>query len=346
MKRFFILLSLYAVLSGCGHRNQETAVSSCRFAEYFDISDDGKVVLFSPYDDRHDTLYIYKPFDNLVCMSSTHVAGLSAIGADSVITAVSGLDYICAGRLKEAGVFDVGYESSMDFERIVSLHPDAVLAYTVSGAEPQYITKLRSLGIPVLVLYDHLESHPLARAEYIRLYGALTGRQHVADSIFSCVCERYLAIAETSRTHSTGVKVLMNIPYGDLWYVPGGNSYMARLVQDAGGEVLGAKKGQSASRVISLEYAWSLSREADIWLNPGYCSTRRQLESVHQLFPFFGPLADGLPVYNNTLRMSPEGGNDFFETGSVRPDLILADLTAIFDGTYSQENGNFFIRLD
>lgn len=346
MKRFIIILSVIATLSGCFNQIRRTGESSCRFAEYFDISEDGKVVLLSPFDDRHDTLYIYDPFDNIVCMSSTHVAGLSIIGADSVVTAVSGLDYICAAGLKEAGVYDIGYEASLDFERIVSLRPDAVLAYTVSGTEPQYITKLRSLGIPVLVLYDHLESHPLARAEYIRLYGALTGRQHVADSIFDYVSERYLAIAEENGADAPSVKVLMNIPYGDSWYVPGGNSYMTRLVRDAGGEVLGAKEGQSASRVISLEQACSLSGEADIWLNPGYCSTRSQLESIHQLFPFFGPLADGRPIYNNTLRMNHEGGNDFFESGSVRPDLILADLVAIFDGTYSQENGNFFISLD
>lgn len=344
MKPVVIILSVFAVLAGCVRNGYENEVSSCRYAEYFDISDEGNIVLLSPYGSGRDTLYICEPFDNIVCMSSTHVAGLSIIGADSVITAVSGLGYICNPALKASGVHDVGYEASLDYERIVSLHPDVVLAYTVSGSEPQYISKLRSLDIPVLVLHDHLETHPLARAEYMRLYGVLTGRRHAADSIFSAVSQKYLELAEEKS--SSKAKVLMNIPYGDSWYVPGEDSYMTRLVHDAGGEVLGAENGRSWSRQITLEQAYRLSLEADIWLNPGYCTTREQLSSVHQLFPSFGPVAGGLPIYNNTLRTNPEGGNDFYETGSMRPDLILADIAAIIDGTYSQENGNFFIRLD
>jgi iron complex transport system substrate-binding protein len=41
-------------------------------------------------------------------------------------------------------------------------------------------------------------------------------------------------------------------------------------------------------------------------------------------------LAKGLPIYNNTLRTNSEGGNDFWESGAVRPDLVLEDLVKIF----------------
>jgi iron complex transport system substrate-binding protein len=110
---------------------------------------------------------------------------------------------------------------------------------------------------------------------------------------------------------------------------------MSRLIRDAGGQVLGAQKG-SVSGVITMEDAYSLSLEADMWLCPGYCRTREQLATLHHLFPHFGPLAKGLPIYNNILRATSGGGNDFWESGAVRPDLILKDLRAIFQA-YKKE---------
>ena len=288
------------------------------------------VVVISPYNNSRDTLYIKEPCRNIVCMSSSQVAGLAEIGMDSVITAVSGLRYITNQNLQGRGVPDIGYEAALDYEKILSLKPDLLLTYTVSGSEPPYISRLRSLGVKTLVLHDHLENHPLARAEYVRLYGALTGQEEKADSVFASICDRYDALVVSSE--QPRVKVLMNIPYGDAWYIPGRDSYMAKLIQDAGGYVVGSQSGTAASRLIRMEEAYALSQEADMWLNPGPCRTLDELASYNHAFRLFGPVSKGLPIYNNTLRMTPEGGNDFWESGSVRPDLVLTDLVAIFSG--------------
>ena len=331
MKLFNLLLQLSFLLCfpSCIRLSEPSGREpvTCRYARYFDILEDGSsIVVISPFDGSSDTLKIEEPMDNIICMSSSSVAALSEIGADSVITAVSGAAYLTNPSVRTR--HDIGYDASLDYERIISLNPDLLVTYTVSGAEPPYIIKLRDSGVPLLVIHDHLEMHPLARAEYLRLFGALTGLSHKADSVFFHVCERYEAIAKPA-DEMQRVKVLMNIPYGDAWYIPGQDSYMSRLIRDAGGEVLGTEPGKSKSSVITLEQAYALSQEADLWLNPGFCRTREELGAVHQLFPSFGPLAKGLPVYNNTLRKTPEGGNDFWESGSVRPDLVLEDLLLI-----------------
>lgn len=350
-----LLIFICLLLASCRGTDRSIEESSSAYARYFDILDNPvRVVVMSPYDAASDTLMIDRPLDNIICMSSSHVAALSAIGADSVITAVSGIRYISDPAIRqrwretESGMegnplYDIGYEAELDYERIMKLKPDLLLAYTVSGAEPQYIIKLRSLGIPVLVLHDHLEDHPLARAEYLRLFGALTGRQQQADSLFNIVSERYNELCDNELESSK--RLLLNIPYGDAWYIPGGESYMAQLVRDAGGEVLGAVPGASRSSVITMEQAYILSQDADIWLNPGHCRTREELSRIHQLFPKFGPLADGLPIYNNTLRTTPEGGNDFWESGAVRPDLILEDLRNIISGN-QPDSLNYYIKVD
>ena len=339
----YVYIAAAAILAACAASDGRPKASpSCEYASYFDIFADSAVVAISPFDGSSDTVLVRQPLRRIICMSSTNVACLSAIGADTLVAAVSGAGYLA--KLPYEGVPDIGYEAALDYEKILEIKPDLLVAYVVSGAEPQYITKLRSLGVPVLVLHDHLENHPLARAEYVRLFGALTGRLEQADSVFDFVKERYEILADSVKDNSR-VKVLLNIPYADAWYIPGAENYMSQLVRDAAGEVLGAEAGASKSRVISLEDAYKLSRNADIWLNPGHCRTRSQLAAVHQLFPSFGPLANGLPIYNNTLRTTPEGGNDFWESGAVRPDLILEDLIQVF---HSDGDGdlNYYFRLE
>ena len=337
-----LLTSLLAVivpllLSGCGGKSTVTLEQSgVRWAEWFDLVKDSggeeALVILSPYDGSTDTLKVKSPMKNFICMSSSYIAYLDAIGADSLVTGVSGIDYISDPEIRrqfeEGRTFDVGYDANPDYERIVSLSPDLLVCYMVSSVEPPFLKKLRSLGVPVLVMYEHLENHPLARAEYVKLFGYLTGREEESCEAFGKVESNYLAIRD-SLLDRNPVKVLLNIPYGDQWYVPGGDNYMTRLVQDAGGEDLGAVPRQTASSVISMEKAYTLSLEADFWLNTGWCDTKEQLFSVDPVFRRF-PVDR---IYNNTLRVTPGGGNDFWESGAVRPDLILRDLVYILQST-------------
>ena len=328
-----LYLTLAVMLSGCNHESKTIMSSSQEYAEYFDIVTQDSttaIIVTYPSSQQVDTLWVNSPKDMLICMSSSHVAALSAIGADKHIIAVSGLKYISDPDLKKNDVKDIGYDAALDYEAILELQPDLLVTYAVSGAEPAYVSKLRSLGVRTLVLHDHLEQHPLARAEYVRLFGALTGRREVADSVYHDVRDRYLELsANVERT--TKVKVLINIPYGDAWYIPGQDGYMSQLVRDAGGEILGAAHGESASSVVSMEQAYEYSLEADLWLNPGPCRTREELAAAHHMFPRFGPLAKGLPIYNNIRCVNEGGGNDFWESGAVRPDLILEDLISVMN---------------
>lgn len=350
--------------------------SAVEYAQWFSITDEGSVVVYSPQGAAPDTLV--PPLKRMVCMSSSYVGYLDAIGASASAVGVSGKDYLGNPRVKAAAV-EVGYDAALDYEAIVRARPDVFLTYAVGAVEPPYLSKLRDLGIRCVVLSEHLESHPLARAEYVKLFGALTGRSSQADSVFTSVRDRYLSLVQhpdsevvqagsaavragsaaakdkSAATDQVGAaltqtgpaiaragiapgplvstrrKVLINIPYADIWYIPGGDNYMARLVQDAGGELLGSVPGRQESGTIGLEQAYAYAQEADVWLNPGWCRTRDQLRSVHPLFRDFPVL--GRAVWNNTLQETPGGGNLFWETGPVHPDWIIEDLVHIFSGT-------------
>ena len=324
MKNWFRLLFLCLLVS-CGRTVRTPVPGGMEYAQWFDIQGN-QVVIHSPYGAPDDTLSLDAPVSRLVCMSSSYIGFLDALGCDSVAVAVSGLDYVQDPEVR-AGAEDVGYDAALDYETILRLRPDLLLTYAVSAAEPPYLAKLRELGVRTVLLHEHLESHPLARAEYIRLFGVLTGRDALADSLLADTRDRYLSLVSETDAPK---KVLVNIPYADQWYIPGGDNYMTRLIRDAGGEVLGAVPGQFQSSVISVEKAYSYAREADFWLNPGWCATKAQLRSVHPLFADFPVI--GKPVWNNTKQSTPGGGNAFWETGPAHPDLILQDLRAIFDG--------------
>ena len=280
--RIRILLPLLVLLASCATQTRPAAPGGMEYAQWFDLQGN-KAIVTSPYGGATDTLEVTEPVRSIVCMSSSYIGFLDALGCDSVATAVSGLAYVSDPEVRAHAV-DVGYDAALDYETILKLRPDLVLTYAVSAAEPPYLQKLRDLGIRTAVIHEHLESHPLARAEYIKFFGLLTGRAALADSLFSDIRDRYLSLVKGTDTPK---KVLVNIPYADQWYIPGGDNYMTRLIQDAGGVVLGAVPGRFESSVISVEKAFELAQEADCWLNPGWCATKAQLRSVHPLFADF-----------------------------------------------------------
>ena len=309
--------------------------SGMEYASWFNLRGDTLIVT-SPYDGMRDTTVLHKA-ERLVCMSASHVGYLEALGADSLVAAVSGVRYLANAAVRERAV-DIGYDSSPDFETIVRLKPDYVLMYAISQADTPALTKLRDLGIQALVIHEHLEPHPLGRAEYVKLFGVLAGCPEKADSVFCTVRDNYLSMTVSQAS----ARVLLNIPYGDQWYVPGKDNYLTRLISDAGGEILGAGEG-SQSSVIGVEKAYELACEADFWLHPGWCSTKAELGGVHPLFAHF-PVFDK-EVWNNTAQATPGGGNAFWESGPVRPDLILSDLRSIFSCTAPSDTLTYYLRL-
>lgn len=357
MKSLFqtaLLLAFICTLCGCKVDKKQGGLENPSQPLYLELinSDVGTLAIsVSPFDGSRDTLVIDRPLTNLIVMSTSHFGFLDAIDAIDCVSGISGKDFIFTGseaseppipsdRDTMTSIVDVGYDSAPDYEKIVELKPDLLLTYAVSGAKSPFIKKLEQLGIPVFIVNEHLESHPLARASYIRLFGALTGRMPEADSIFNAVKEAYSLIADSiATTQMPRRKVLLNIPYDDQWFVPSSQSYLTSMIRDAGGEVLGCEEGRAASSVMSVEKAYSLSKEADCWLNVGWCTTLSQLLGVNPVFKDMvgniqgNALKEGYgsfpAIWNDNRRVNSKGGNDIWQSGVARPDLLLRDLVTV-----------------
>lgn len=267
--------------------------------------------------------------ERVVCMSTSHIAMLDILGRVDAIVGVSGKQYVMneyVGGSEE--VYDVGYDSNLDFERLISLNPDLVLMYGVSAENGAVTGKLRELSIPYIYLGDYTEQSPLGKAEWVVAVADIMGLGERGVELFAEIEERYEAVRRSVAVQQRP-KVMFNTPYQEVWYMPSDDSYMVQLVEDAGGEYIYKGNNPSGgSRGIGLEEALLLVDKADIWLNVGQCTSLDELRNVAPHFANTAVVRRG-DVYNNNRRRSPSGGSDFWESAIVRPDVVLSDLAKI-----------------
>lgn len=271
--------------------------------------------------------------ERVVCMSTSYVAMLDALGLTEAIVGVSGKQYVINDAVRSnPEVRDVGYDSSLDFEAMLLLDADLVILYGVSSENSAVTSKLREIGIPYIYLGDYTEQSPLGKAEWVVAVAEIMGCRERGEELFASIVERYEAVKESVVPVDKPRRAMLNLPYQDVWYMPSDDSYLVRLIHDAGGEYIYKGKNPTAgSKGISLEEAIALVSEADVWLNVGQCNTLDEVRGSAQLFSEMEVVRRG-EVYNNNRRRSEGGGSDFWESAIVRPDVVLADLVKIFSG--------------
>lgn len=355
-----VLLStiIAACLLSCATKDRSAAEAntsaSIRYAKGFSVRRDGDVTYVTvnyPYqgatsgfeyllvpggmdapDHGPDTQVITVPLNNIVCTATTHIPHLDYLGLTDKLIGFPSTDYICSekmrARVDNGSVRELGVDKGMNLEVLYSLHPSLVMSYMLS-AEPGQMSKIRELGIPVVINAEYLESDPLGRAEWIKftaLFFDLSGR---ADSIFSIIEESYLSTKKIAASATSPRRSVMSgIVYGDTWFMPGGGNYAATLLRDAGCNYLWENNPSTGFLELSFETVFQTAKDADIWIGVGSFNTLQELTAAEKRYALFRPYKQG-QVYSYNARMGAKGGNDFLELGYLRPDFILKDLVKI-----------------
>lgn len=258
---------------------------------------------------------------------------MRALGADSLIAGISGssliYDSVVLEGLRRGTIRDVGYEGSLNKELVISLEPDLLMAYGVADPSTGNTSRLSETGVKVFYNADYLEEHPLSRCEWIRLFGLLTGREQRADSIFIRVSGAYRELADKVRNGITSrPDVLLGAPWEDVWYVSPSDSYIGRLIEDAGGHYIYSDMTGPNSVPFSVESVFRRAAEAELWINPGAAENLAGIAAADPRLASLPLFSEG-KVWNNRRRVTEEGGNDYWESAVVRPDLLLSDLVSI-----------------
>ncbi len=286
--------------------------------------------------------------ERIICMSSGHIAMISLLGDGEKIVGGSSLDYVTSPEIqsRRGELMEIGHEGNIDYEALVAARPDLVVLYGVNSANPME-DKLRELKIPYIYVGDYLEESPLGKAEWLVALGECLGKRREAIEQFKPIKDNYNAMKAkvAALEQNSRPKVMLNGPYGDQWMMPPQGSYMVRLIEDAGGEYLYKGGKGNTSQAISKEEALKLTSQADRWLNVG--GAFKSLTDVRRDIPLMAntEVVRKQQVYNNTFRSTAAGGNDFYESGIVNPDLILRDMIKIMYPDVVSEPFCYYERL-
>jgi len=239
----------------------------------------------------------------------------------------------------------VGYGQGLNYEMLVDLEPDVVFLYGVEGNVTTTAGKLEELGIQTVFCAEYLEPDPLGKTEWIRLFAHFYGRENEANRSFTMLDSAYRELKDLCLEVEAEDKpgVMTGLPWKDTWYIAGGRSFAARLIADAGGAYLWKDNPSQEAFPLDLESVFSKAVNADIWINPGVASSLDELRAFDERFGELPVLRQG-NIFNNNARMSEGGGNDYWESATVRPDLVLADLISVFHPELLGDHSMFYYK--
>jgi iron complex transport system substrate-binding protein len=271
------------------------------------------------------------PFKKVILLNSSMAGYVSALGAEDLVTGVSSPEYIydekIQGLLKSGKIQNVGNDQKYNVEKIISLKPDAVFTNHIASFDNTY-QLLKNNGIQVIFLDEYREQEPLQKTAYIKLFGKLLGKEKEAEKMYGKIAENYGTLKKMALQSKEKPVVLANEMYGDVWYLPGGKTAVARFISDAHAQYILNNNTEEKAVTMSFEEVFAKSGSVQYWINAGNHVSKKEMLSMN---PFYGKLEvfNKGKVYVITGKEKGQA-NDFFESGAVRSDLVLKDYIKIF----------------
>ena len=279
-----------------------------------------------------DSPVIEIPIRSLVGMSSMHVALTDFLDADDVLIGLGSLQYASAPtvrkRIAAGKITDFGRENALNEELAITQHPDLIMTMGSPGSPAERYHTLAEAGVPVMVNSEWVETTPLARAEWVKLMAALLNKEDIVNQRFAKVEAEYQRLTALTRQLPRRPQVLTGLPFKDTWYMPDGESYTAQFFRDAGGSYHWDKERAAGSLALSFEAVYPVALTAECWLNTGTANTKADILAQDARYADFQPFKTGT-LYNNNKRTDAQGSNDYWESGAVHPEVVLADLIKI-----------------
>lgn len=286
------------------------------------------------------------PLTKTVVTSTTHLPALELLNETETLVGFPGTNYISSKKISalvnENKIKELGKNEGINTEILLELNPDAVIAFGIDGNNRSLETIEKS-GIPVIFNGDWAEESPLAKAEWIKFFGALYDKEKQADSIFNHIETSYLEAKQLVTNLKHKPTVLSGAMHSDVWYLPNGNSTEAQLFKDAGLEYLWKDAKGTGSLKLNFESVFTKAQKAEIWLNPSIYNSLQTLKNAnkrHGLFEAF----KNKNIYTVTNTTGPSGGVLYFELGLARPDLVLKDLIKIGHPELLKDHNLFFYK--
>ncbi|MCD8031391.1 MAG: ABC transporter substrate-binding protein [Bacteroides sp.] len=267
----------------------------------------------------------------MIANSSTYLGFLDLLKETEKITGICNSDYIynrnVLTNIDKGFTKDVGDSYNLDIEQIILLNPDIVMTSAYEGID-ENSRRMKQIGIPVVYNIEWQEADLLGRAEWIKFIGAFFDKSALSDSIFSDIEKRYMEVKNNMIDVETCPTILSGQDYRGTWSMPAGRSYSAQLFREAKGcYYYDNDSTHEGSIPNTIEEALIHFSDADIWIGV-QAHSLKELASLNSKYTLFKAFQNkNVFSYNN--RVTSKGGNDYWETGIARPDLLLCDMIKI-----------------
>lgn len=351
----FLSVWILCSLTACKENPKKAATTSkqnsiIEYAEVFTVEKQDKYTLINiknPWDstkllqtyvlvDRNKELpadlpkgtIIQTPVQSAVAYSVVHCTSLYEIGKFDILKGICESKYIRNEAIKqkiaEGEILDIGMAASPDIEKIMMLEPEVIFTSPISGQNYGQIEKLK---IPIIETPDYIESHPLGRAEWIRFYSFFVGNEDLADSLFNETKNNYNQIKDLVANVPYRPSVFTDMRYQSSWNMPGGKSYLANMLTDAGAKYVWSDDCSTTFLPLPFEAVLDKAGEADCWLIKYHSPEDLTLETLkreHSSYALFKAYKEKHVYGCNTFF------KDYYEDLPTHPDYILKDFAAIF----------------
>ena len=272
------------------------------------------------------------PLQSIVVTSTTNIPFLEMLGVEKKLLGFPHTDYISSPKTRQlidAGkVKNIGQNEKLDTEQLIDLNPNLIVAFGIDNSNPT-IDNLQKSGLKVLIQADWMEQTPLGKAEWIKLYGALFGKEKEAEVLFYDIVKSYnetLALVPQKKTNPT---VLYGSMYQEQWFVAKGDSWVAQFLKDAKSNYLWSTTKGTGSLHLPFEKILEKAQKADYWIATGSFKNLAELQASNPHYQQFDAVKNK-NVYTFENKHGATGGTVYYELAASRPDLVLKDYIKIF----------------
>lgn len=350
-----LLIWLCCLLASCGHRAVSTVTAddvgdtaTLLYAKGFRIVNHTDYKCVEVLDPWHQGVVLYAYYlvrdSNVVTPDATHtlrvpitrmaISSCTHVGFMETLNALHNVSGMCMPhivyndsiRQATAGgkIADLGDAFNVNMERLLTSHPQAFMLSSYSQQD-ENTRRLMMAGIPLIFNNEWTETSLLGRAEWLKFVAAFLGKENEADSIFACIERDYNEALQLTHGVSTCPSVMVGGNFKGTWYVSGGNSYMGKLLADAGGDYYYKNDTNTGSLPLNFEMVLAQFGQSDVWVNAP-AATMVELLAMDKRHGLFHAVKAGR-VYAFKARYNARtSANDFWESGVTHPNLVLKDM--------------------
>ena len=282
-------------------------------------------------DSLKQNLIIPIPIKTIVVTSTTHIPSLEMLDEENSLVGFPHLDYISSekvrARIDAGNLKELGNNHDLNTEVLLDLQPNIIIGYGIDNKNPT-LDNLQKSGLKVMLNGDWNEETALGKAEWIKFFGALYGKQKQATELFTKIEKDYLKTIEIAKLATTTPTILAGDMFEDRWYLPKGTSWGSLLLKQANGNYLWQETSGTGSLSLSFETVFEKAKGADIWITSGQFSTLKEMTDANPHYAKFDAFQNK-NVYSFSGKKGKTGGILYYELAPNRPDIVLKDIVKI-----------------